>query len=233
MSERHLCWTAPTGFTHRAVMTAAVADRLARFMAAIFPHWPVWTEPAREGNHMTATIDPATTTWDTKSIPSVEDRIVAVAVKALAQAVKWDDACDELRAAIFNDPDFAKVAFAKYEDAVLRRYMAIAANATHEARGGRPKRDDTQPKPGPTLRASRAVASEAARKSLLDTMWIDGARLGDVSAETARTWGGHRAREARFITILTQGIAPADARPLRAVVTAEDAAEAMKRANAS
>jgi hypothetical protein len=182
---------------------------------------------------MTAIIAPVTTTRLAGSSMSVEDRIVEAAAEALAQATDWYHAYNELRTVIFADPDFAKVAFANYEDAVLRRYLTIAAKATYEAKGGRPKRDGSRPKDGPTLRASRSVASDAARKSLLDTMWIDGARLGDVSAETARTWGSHRAREARFITILTQGIAPTDARPLRAVVTAEDAAAAMKRANAS
>ena len=163
---------------------------------------------------------------------SVEDRIVAAASEALAASDDWYNAYNELRDMIFANSDFAKVAFANYEDSVLRSYLTKASRIAHEAKGGGRRRQEAAPNAHP-LRPSRGASTEAARRSLLDTMWVDGTRLGDVSAETARTWGAKRAKEARFITILTQGIDATDARPLRAVVTDDDAAEAMKRAGAA
>lgn len=164
------------------------------------------------------------------------DRIAAAADKAIRENPRdWDAAWRAFREAVWADPEMTREAFKRYEEAALRPYIHAAAQQLHRA--GKPRAvsgggrciSDNRVMGAPT-RSGQDAAIAAARRTLLDTFLINGQPLGDVSAAVARSWGQARSREARFIGIITAGIAATDHRPIREMVTAEEADQAFKRA---
>ena len=119
-------------------------------------------------------------------------------------------------------------------------------------RGSEPAKSETTPRPAAPARsnltiladkqaqlkilsdkqAARGAASVALaiRLSRLDTMVINGCKIGDLTPEEANAWAGSRERDIRFIRLLTANLPPN--RPIREFIRGDEADALYQRAEA-
>jgi hypothetical protein len=155
------------------------------------------------------------------------------------QAVKqsprnWDGARDALIKAVRRDPELMWELFAPYRNQALQAVMTAAA--TELRRQETPRREPGQRGAGHVgLDSHRALArptrispdairavSGTAAATLLDTFRVNGQPIGDLTVREATAWAGKRARDARFVRLLTDNLPPDDV--IRKWRTGDDAA---------
>jgi hypothetical protein len=150
-------------------------------------------------------------------------RLKEIAVDALASSgTNWESAKLALLLAVRKDPDLLWALFEPFHGAAAQRLLAqlgaemrAYARANFEdgnAGGGivraiasatkAPPRNERPPAAGLT------VIGEVVRLSMLDRFKPahDGKAIGDYTPPEARRWASARARDVRFVELLTQGL---------------------------
>jgi len=172
---------------------------------------------------------------DPETDPVAAARLHEVAMQAVKQSPRnWDGARDALIKAVRRDPELMWELFAPYRNQALQAVLTAAA--TELRRQETPRREPRQrgaglSSPGSLpgdARPSRispdaiCAVSGAAAASLLDTFRVNGQPIGDLTVREASAWAGKRARDARFVQLLTDNLPPGDV--IRKWRTGDDAA---------
>jgi hypothetical protein len=167
--------------------------------------------------------------------PVAAARLHEVAMQAVKQSLRnWDGARDALIKAVRADASLMWELFAPYRNQALQAALTAAATELRRQetprrepghRGAGPPASDNPmntARPAPISTAAICAVSGAAAATLLDTFRVNGQPIGDLTVREATAWAGKRARDARFVRLLTDNLPAGDV--IRKWRTGDDAA---------